>query len=429
MQVWRSPALQAASLGSTARGDGCKQHPARKLRIGFFGYFGSGNSGNDGSLETVLRRVRAAYPDAELLCICAEPAEIGPRLGVDCARINWKPRSKALLIIDRWLRNIPREIGTLVQGIGQFRRIDALVIPGTGILDDFCTGPKGMPYWLFRCALLARLTGTRVGFVSIGAGPIHHPLSRWLMKSAARLAAYRSYRDRYSLEYMRGIGLDVSRDHVFPDVAFALQEPTDVRRPSPAGGRVTVGVGVMYYNGWQWNPAGEAIYEDYLRKMTRFVEWLLHEGYTVRIISGDRVDRPTLEYFKGVLSRSSPRSSQTCDAPPETLHDVMREIAETDVVVATRYHNVVCALKLGRPTLSIGYAAKNDELMTDMGLEEFCQHIERLDCDRLIAQFRSLINGRKTYEARIRQTIARFRMSLEQQFELVFEDCFSPRSR
>ncbi len=59
-------------------------------------------------------------------------------------------------------------------------------------------------------------------------------------------------------------------------------------------------------------------------------------------------------------------------------------------VVATRYHNVMCALKLGKPVISTGYAQKNIALMTDMGLAGFCQSAGALDIDLLIEQFREL---------------------------------------
>ena len=97
----------------------------------------------------------------------------------------------------------------------------------------------------------------------------------------------------------------------------------------------------------------------------------------------------------------------------------MAQIADTDVVVATRYHNVVCALKLGRPTLSIGYADKNDVLLAEMGLGEFCQHIEKLDVDLLTEQFQKLAAGRKVYERTMRQTNARFRDTLLHQDALI----------
>jgi polysaccharide pyruvyl transferase WcaK-like protein len=70
--------------------------------------------------------------------------------------------------------------------------------------------------------------------------------------------------------------------------------------------------------------------------------------------------------------------------------------------VATRYHNVMCALKLEKPTISIGYAAKNVAIMTDAGLGEFCQHTNTLDVDRLIEQFTEL----ESRSGEIRKTIA-----------------------
>ena len=58
--------------------------------------------------------------------------------------------------------------------------------------------------------------------------------------------------------------------------------------------------------------------------------------------------------------------------------------------MATRYHNVICALKLGKPTISIGYAKKNAVLMEDMGLPEFWQYADSLDVGKLIEQFTKL---------------------------------------
>ena len=73
-----------------------------------------------------------------------------------------------------------------------------IVVPGTGMLDDFGERWRDMPYHLFRWGLACRMARTPFAFVSIGAGPIHHPLSRWLMRSAAAMARYRSYRDMNS---------------------------------------------------------------------------------------------------------------------------------------------------------------------------------------------------------------------------------------
>ena len=70
-------------------------------------------------------------------------------------------------------------------------------------------------------------------------------------------------------------------------------------------------------------------------------------------------------------------------------------MAPVGMVVATRYHNVMCALKLCKPTISLGYSRKFISLMTDMGLAEFYQFADSLDVDRLIEQFKEL-EGRHT---------------------------------
>ena len=112
------------------------------------------------------------------------------------------------------------------------------------------------------------------------------------MKSAARMAEYRSYRDEISRDFMKSIGLDVGNDPVYPDVAFELPEPAFLREPSAEGEPITVGVGVMSYNGWRGDKAGdEAVYQAYLGKLQQFVRWLLVAGHRVRVLTGDASDQ------------------------------------------------------------------------------------------------------------------------------------------
>ena len=107
--------------------------------------------------------------------------------------------------------------------------------------------------------------------------------------------------------------------------------------------------------------------------------------------------------------------------PAQSLRELMQQIAETQVVVATRYHNIVCALKLGKPAISIGYAKKNDVLMADMGLGELSQHVERFDVDLLIEQFTRLVSSRADYEESMRAANADFRRRLADQEQILLE--------
>ena len=51
-----------------------------------------------------------------------------------------------------------------------------LVVAGTGIVCDYLTGPAGYPYDIFKLSTLAALCRVKLAFLSVGVGPIHHPL-------------------------------------------------------------------------------------------------------------------------------------------------------------------------------------------------------------------------------------------------------------
>ncbi len=352
--------------------------------IGLFGMFGTGNIGNDGSLESMVGLLRRVAPRERLLCICGNPAAVEAAFGLEAVPIYHKPRRLSASRATALLQRAAGRATLWVHAVRHLRRLKVLIVPGMGVLDDFSVSPLalGWPHDLLSWFLLGRLMGVKVILASVGAGPIRHPASRWLMKAAARAAHSRSYRDTVSKAFMESIGFDTRDDPIYPDIAFRLPAPASTRAPVGAGQPLTIGVGVMAYYGWRNDTArGAEIYAAYLAKITSYVVWLLDRGHRVRVLMGDQADRRAVDdLVQAVRSRRPARAGDAVRfAPARTLHDVMAQIADTDLVVATRYHNVVCALRVGKPTISIGYAKKNDVLLAEMGLADYCQDIERLD--------------------------------------------------
>ena len=87
-------------------------------------------------------------------------------------------------------------------------------------------------------------------------------------------------------------------------------------------------------------------------------------------------------------------------------------IAETDLVIASRYHVQIAALKMGRPLIALSYGPKTDALMADVGLSEFCQDLDHVDFDLLTQQVEKMIAGRETYGAQVREKVAAMKAKL-----------------
>ncbi len=322
-----------------------------------------------------------------------------------------------LRIVNRLFLKLPALLADVVSSVRLARTFDAILVPGTGICDDFGERPQAMPYALLKWALAARLAGRPLSFVSIGAGPVTHPASRWLMKWAARLARYRSYRDEISKDFMESIGVDTSKDRVFPDVVFSLRAAENIAT-RPVNGRLTVGVGVMNYRGWNRSAEeGRQIHETYRGKIVQFVSLLLQHGHDVRLLIGAASDVEVVDdVLKRVAAMPQPSSyGRLAAGPAASLHELMKQMGETDVMVATRFHNVVCALMMAKPVISLGYARKNDVLLEDMGLGDFCQDVETFDNERLIAQLDKLVEGRERYAHKIRERTSVYRELLARQ--------------
>jgi polysaccharide pyruvyl transferase WcaK-like protein len=202
---------------------------------------------------------------------------------------------------------------------------------------------------------------------------------------------------------------------------FSLpEESLPVPKP-PSTTQLTVGLGLINYYGWGYDSInGERIYQEYLTKIKCFVAWLLDRGFTVRIISGDDVDqRPVADIIDFVIQeKPSWRPGLIVEKIPN-VSELFSQIAQADIVVASRFHNVLCSLMLGRPVISLGYHAKNDALMAEMGLETYCQHIETFTFERLVEQFEAYLSNLDQATQRIHQQQQKYRRLLDEQYRNV----------
>jgi len=380
------------------------RQPVRRLhdttfaapRVGLFGLLGQGNLGNDASLETVLTYLRVKHPDAILDCMCSEPDRVEDSYGIPASRLWWYEPGR--YGDSRVMTVLAKCLGKGVDTWRTFswvRRHDAVIVPGMGVLEtSLPIKPLQTPYSLFLLCISGRLSGTKVALVSVGASVINQRFTRWLTVTAARLAHYRSYRDVSARNAMQKMGVDVSGDGVYPDLVFSF--PTPRESPAHAGCDGTqggVGVGIMDYRGSNDDRTeSDTIRQAYVSGMQEFVLWLLDNGRTVRVFGGDTADDTFVRDFVADVLTSRPGldSSHLAAVPAPTFRDLMQHMAAFDIVVATRFHNVLCALKLAKPTIAISYGSKHDALMHNMGLAAYCHPAKSVRADQLVRQFTDL---------------------------------------
>jgi len=397
-------------------------------RIALFGAFGVGNLGNECTLQALLQNIRTYAPGAEITCICPGPEATQSDYKISSSLIEELPlpplNNRFLRLLRRIFIGIPMELLRWLKAIGRLRNVDTLVMTGTGMLGDFGISPLGLHYEIVKWTFAAKLAQCKVIFLSVGAGPLRKALSRHFVKAALSCAAYRSYRDEFSKDYLKSISFNSDRDHVYPDLAFSYPIARLPQSSSHSCNRTVIGVGLMtYFNRRCISPADETIYRDYLTNLGNFVTWLLERDYIVRLLIGDvTYDQRARQDLQALLKVRGfgYKKGSIIDEPASTVDEVLSQLAATDLVVASRFHNVLLALMLGKPVLAISYHEKVDALMDGAGLAAFRQDIESIDVGKMIRQFTSLAGQSNEIQQQLNRKAAACRVALDDQYNRIF---------
>ena len=145
--------------------------------------------------------------------------------------------------------------------------------------------------------------------------------------------------------------------------------------------------------------------------------------YDIRLLIGDLSDRSVPKEFKSLLKATlgAYDEERILDQPARSVEQLLPQIAETDLVVATRFHNVLLALVFNKPVIAISFHHKCASLMRDMGLEEYCHDINDMNAGRLIEQFQRLEMNAEKLKPIIRQKVEQSRKALDEQYKIIFQ--------
>ena len=376
----------------------------RRPRVGLFGLLGSGNIGNDASVEAIMRYLRTEYPDVTIDAMCMGWKGMRDRYGIETRPFQWQQER----IRSGWSGKALAALGKVIDSFrtaGWVRGHDVVIIPGMGILDPTLPlNPWGVPYAVYGLAAWGKLLGTEVALVAVGADKASAKTTQWLYNRTVRLAAYVSFRDESSRQALQAEGVDVSAFSVYPDLVWTIPV-TRAERENPK----LVAVGVMAYHGGQADQGRAAeVYASYTESVAELTRWLLDTGHDIRLFYGDEADKSALEDILAKVRSSMPGlAPQRLTAYyPTTYQEVTELLGSVAAVVATRFHNVIFALKLAKPTIALSYARKIDSLMADLGLSEYCLPAGSIDVEALKALFDEVETRRDEISREVEKVVA-----------------------
>ena len=401
----------------------------RRLKIAVFGVFGAGNLGNDCTLYAMLYNLRKHLSNALFCCICSGPEETASRHSVVAfpIREGRLPRTNNVLLrtLAKILLAIPLDLYRWFKVISILKGHDMLIMTGTGMLSDLGIVPFGLHYDIVRWSLAAKLCRCKLLFVSVGVGPIRHPWSRLFVKAALGVADFRSYRDSFSWDYLESISFKRDQDSVFPDLAFSLPQTMTSCNPKGSSQRAVIGLGLITHSRKRSTSENvQSIYQDYITKVAALVGWLLERNYTVQLLIGDiAYDERARKDLIAILEEDGRPCEETriVNKPTRSVEELLSQLATTDVVIASRFHNVLLALMLNKPVVAISFHEKVDSLMSALGLDAYCQDIENIDLERLTTQLAALEANAEPLRLQIEQKTEIYRRALDRQYQIIFK--------
>jgi polysaccharide pyruvyl transferase WcaK-like protein len=314
--------------------------------------------------------------------------------------------------------NVNREIRHTVRVLRALSEFKLLIVSGGGQIDDYWGGWLGHPYTLAKWALLARIRGVRLVFLSVGHCALDSVISRWLMRQALRRADYRSFRDHGSKQLMAQFTF-TRNDKVLPDLAFSY--PIEIRRVSEgtSSEALTIGISpIAFLLEYHWPQSDMGAFNRYTMILAAFSVHLLREGHRIVLFATDGPDQKAVDLMIARIEKHHlPENSSLKKVEIACAEDLTDLLLGLDAAIVSRLHGAIMSHLCGLPVLAISYDRKVSQYMADVEQKKYCLEINTLERFRLEAAFNSMLDEREAILEGIRKRTEDYRAALTHQYD------------
>jgi polysaccharide pyruvyl transferase WcaK-like protein len=253
--------------------------------------------------------------------------------------------------------------------IRELRGVDALVIGGGGLVNDYW--PAVIPRYLLWC-LAARLAGARVVWVGAGVGPIRRGAWRSAAGLAFRVSNLVTVRDEASAGWVVAC-LPSAGVHEIPDPAFFNPRPPR---------RVGAGVGIVARGPGPRDAGRSAQLAD---SLVGVIGELRRRGEAVEVIAmHPPEDEPFLALMRERLEGAGLAEIQLVSLAPDPAGAISR-LATFDRLISVRLHGLILGALAGVPAVTIAYDDKVGSAARAIGLAGISLGLADATPDALLA--------------------------------------------
>jgi polysaccharide pyruvyl transferase WcaK-like protein len=424
-------------------------------KIAILGPYGVGNLGDAAIVDAMIQNIKIYFPDSDIHGININPDDTYKRHNIASFSIHRNVQTQTtreenskheIRDSHAGLKEAIRKIPIIFQILKFFHRFfiasssffqeglfifrsyrnikgfDLLIVNGSGQLCDSWGGPWCHPYGLFRWALIAKAAGVNYVVLSVGAGPIGSPLSRFFIRCAMSLSSYRSFRNESSKKLVEQIGV-TGRNYVVPDIAFSLPVSRKREIYSSKNSLSVVGLNPMaYYDPRCWPVSDIAVYSAYIENLAGIMSWLLNRNNNILLFSSDCMDHEVIRDVRKLVLRQGGKINAERIVEPEinSLNDLLCCISRADIVIGTRLHTLLLSALMYKPLLAISPHPKVNYLMEGLGIENYSMDINRIDLNTFQEKFKSLEKQMDTISDNIKQRVCEYQDVLRRQYERIF---------
>lgn len=257
----------------------------------------------------------------------------------------------------------------------------------------------------------------------MGAGPLNAKLSQLFIRATLHLSDYRSYRDENTRQLINKIGFK-RKDAIVPDLANSLDISDYEETVAAKNSSKVVGIGpVGFFKEGCWPESDSNVYAAYVDKMCSIIEWLVERQYDILFLPGEAYyDLLTINDIKAALAQKGLHSISEHFIEKEILSvdDLLEAISITDIVIVSRFHNLLLSQRLQKPAIAISYQSKIDSLMQNTKQGIYCSDISSFMVDSVISQFVSLEENREKTMVEVKEYYDACSANMDAQYDLIF---------